>query len=61
VLRFLLGTNEVRVEGNAQLDGETPKSGVRSLATQTINFSTLGPTSDAGAMKLIVVNGDATP
>jgi hypothetical protein len=61
VLKFRLGTNEVRVEGNAQFDGETPKAGVRSLAAQTINFSTLGPTSDAGAMKLIVVNGDATP
>jgi hypothetical protein len=61
VLRFLLGTNEVRLEGNVQFDGETPRAGARSLATQTINFTALGPTSDAGAMKLVVVNGDATP
>lgn len=61
VLTFQAGTNQVRIEGNIRYDGETPKAGKRDLPTQTINWTSLGPTSDAGACTGVLVNSSATP
>jgi hypothetical protein len=61
VLRFLAGTNEVRLEANIRYDGETPNAGGRAIPTQDLAFTALGPTGDAGAMTAVLVNGDATP
>jgi hypothetical protein len=61
VLSFKAGTNEVRISANVRYDGETPNAGGRDLPTQELAFTALGPTSDAGAMTAVLVNGDATP
>lgn len=58
-IEFTQGTDKVTVEANVRLDGETPTVGGTDILEQSVNFKAIGAT-DAAAMKITVINADAT-
>lgn len=60
-LVFTQGTNTLTVAGNVVFTGETPNVGGPAALNQALPFEFLSSTSDAAALTITLVNGDATP
>lgn len=61
VITFALGTNKVEFATHCRFDGQVPTAEGRDILTQTIDFTSLGVTTDAEAMTVTLTNQDATP
>lgn len=60
-LVFTQGANTLTVAGNVVFTGDTPNVGGPEALTQSLPFEFLSSTSDAAALTITLVNGDATP